>query len=49
MMAQVSDLEAGVFVHTLGDAHIYLNHFDQVRLQMSRTPYSLPGCASILR
>ncbi|MDY6122028.1 MAG: thymidylate synthase [Porphyromonas sp.] len=42
MMAQVSDLEAGVFVHTLGDAHIYLNHFDQVRLQMSRTPYSLP-------
>ncbi|WP_372753814.1 thymidylate synthase [Labilibaculum sp.] len=42
MMAQVCDLEPGEFVHTLGDAHIYLNHLDQVKLQLSRTPKELP-------
>lgn len=42
MMAQVLGLEPGEFVHTLGDAHIYSNHFDQVREQLSRTPHELP-------
>ena len=42
MMAQVCDLEAGDFVHTLGDAHIYSNHKEQIELQLSRTPKSLP-------
>ncbi len=42
MMAQASGLEAGEFVHTLGDAHIYTNHFEQVREQMSREPRKLP-------
>ena len=42
MIAQVCSLEPGDFVHTFGDAHIYLNHMDQVKLQLSREPYSLP-------
>lgn len=42
MIAQVAGLKPGDFVHTLGDAHIYLNHIDQVRLQLSREPYKLP-------
>ncbi len=42
MVAQVTDLEPGDFVHTLGDAHIYLNHIEQVKLQLSREPRKLP-------
>ncbi len=42
MVAHVTGLEAGDFVHTLGDAHLYHNHFDQARLQLSREPLPLP-------
>ncbi len=42
MVAQVCGLEVGEFVHTLGDAHLYLNHLDQARLQLSREPRTLP-------
>ena len=42
MMAQVTGLKPGEFVHTLGDAHLYLNHLEQVELHLSREPYPLP-------
>lgn len=42
MMAQVCGLQAGDFVHTLGDAHIYDNHLEQIKLQLTRTPRKLP-------
>ncbi|MFW2436416.1 MAG: thymidylate synthase [Parvibaculales bacterium] len=43
MLAQVCDLQVGDFVHTLGDAHLYLNHIDQARLQLQRRPGALPS------
>jgi thymidylate synthase len=42
MIAQVCDLEPGEFIHTLGDAHLYLNHLEQAQLQLTREPYPLP-------
>ena len=42
MVAQVTNLKLGEFVHTFGDAHIYLNHLQQVEIQLERTPYPLP-------
>ena len=42
MVAQVCDLEIGDFVHSFGDVHLYLNHIDQAKLQLSRQPYPLP-------
>ncbi|KAB2702680.1 MULTISPECIES: thymidylate synthase [Brucella] len=42
MIAQVAGLKPGEFIHTLGDAHIYANHFDQARLQLTRIPKKLP-------
>ena len=38
MIAQVCDLEAGTFVHTIGDAHLYTNHLEQTKLQLTREP-----------
>lgn len=43
MMAQVTGLAAGEFVHTFGDAHLYSNHFEQARLQLTRAPYAAPS------
>lgn len=43
MIAQVCDLEVGDFIHTLGDAHLYNNHLEQVEEQLSRAPYNLPN------
>ena len=43
MVAQACDLEPGEFIHTFGDVHIYSNHMEQVKLQLSRTPYALPS------
>jgi len=43
MIAQVTGLQAGEFIHTLGDAHLYSNHMEQVDLQLSREPYALPN------
>jgi len=42
MMAQVTGYKPGEFIHTLGDAHIYLNHIEQVKLQLTRSPFPLP-------
>jgi thymidylate synthase len=43
MAAQVTGLKPGEFIHSLGDAHIYLNHIEQVKLQLTREPYKLPS------
>jgi len=43
MVAQVTGLQPGEFVHTLGDAHIYLNHIEQSKFQLSRDPFPLPA------
>ena len=43
MVAQICNLEAGEFVHTIGDAHLYLNHLEQAKLQLSREPLPLPS------
>ena len=45
MIAQVTHLQPGEFIHTLGDAHLYLNHLEQAHLQLSREPYPLPRMA----
>jgi thymidylate synthase len=42
MVAQVTGLKPGEFIHTFGDAHLYTNHLEQARLQLSREPKSLP-------
>lgn len=42
MVAQVCDLQLGDFVHTFGDVHLYSNHIEQAKLQLSRTPFDLP-------
>ena len=43
MMAQVCDLKPGEFIHTLGDAHLYVNHIEQAQCQLKRNPFSLPS------
>jgi thymidylate synthase len=43
MVAQVAGLRPGEFIHTFGDAHLYLNHLEQARLQLSRAPRALPA------
>ena len=49
MVAQLTDLRAGHFVHTLGDAHLYSNHMEQAALQLTREPYPLPTMRITLR
>ena len=49
MVAQVTDLEPGDFVHTLGDAHLYLNHLEQARLQLTREPRRAADAAAHAR
>jgi thymidylate synthase len=49
MVAQVTGLEVGDFVHTLGDAHLYVNHLDQAREQLTREPRACPSCGSTRR
>ena len=48
MVAQVTGLELGDFVHTLGDAHIYNNHMEQVQLQLTREPKKLPEMKKVI-
>jgi thymidylate synthase len=43
MVAQATGLKPGDFIHTLGDAHIYLNHIEQAKLQLTREPFALPA------
>jgi thymidylate synthase len=43
MVAQVTGLQVGEFIHTFGDAHLYLNHIEQARLQLARAPRPLPS------
>ena len=45
MMAQVTELKPGEFIHTFGDAHLYLNHLEQTELQLGRSPRALPKLA----
>jgi len=42
MIAQVTGLQVGEFIHTFGDVHLYLNHIQQAKLQLSREPFALP-------
>jgi thymidylate synthase len=49
MMAEATGLKPGEFIHTLGDAHLYLNHLDQARRQLARAPYPLPAVRLALR
>ena len=42
MMARVTNLQLGEFIHTLGDAHLYVNHLEQAKLQVARVPFDLP-------
>ncbi|TPV92750.1 MAG: thymidylate synthase [Myxococcales bacterium FL481] len=49
MLALVCDLEPGEFIHTFGDAHLYLNHLDQARLQLTRAPRPLPTMSIVRR
>ena len=48
MIAQVTGLEAGEFIHTTGDTHLYLNHLEQAKLQLTREPRPLPKMKLIL-
>ena len=43
MIAQVCDMDCGEFIHSFGDVHLYSNHIEQAKLQLTRTPYELPS------